>query len=97
MARMTINNLHKLSIIYAHHIRVTLIYAVMVALAASLGFLAAHGIAIINQAVAAQDRLPVVERMLTDCLNGRAMQDDDGMLINCGGVRSVKVNLVKGL
>ena len=94
---MIISDLHKFRIIYANHIRITLIYAAVVALAASLGCIAAHGIAIINQAVAAQDRLPVVERMLTDCLNGRAMQDDDGMLINCGGVRSVKVNLVKGL
>lgn len=40
-------------------------YALIIALAASLGCVAAHGVEYVNQAVAAQDRLPVVEAMIT--------------------------------
>jgi hypothetical protein len=94
---LTLNNLHKLRIVYAYHIRAMALWLLTIALAALLGHFAAHGIGRVYGAFVAQDNLAGVERTLTDCLNGGSFADGDGAMVSCENVRTVKVNLVKGL
>jgi len=87
------NNLSRLCVIYTPIIRTTAMELLFMALAALIGFSAAHAVGKINEAFIAQDKLAIVEDILVRCLNGESFSDTDGMIINCSGVTSTKYKL----